>query len=498
MQKLRERRTTNTPTVITHDRSNCGLLLNSPEGRGSVAGLKTSLNSPDASLTARGHAGQNLRVSVVYPVRRFYANGVYVLNKKGKPLMPCAPRKARVLLKEGKATVVRRTPFTIKLNIATGEVMQPITLGVDSGYNSLGLSAVSRDKELYRAEVKLRKDIVKLNSERKEYRRARRYHKTWYRSPRFLNRKKPEAWLAPSIQHKLDSHIKLINKAKEILPILKISIEVAGFDIQKIKNPNIEGKGYQRGKQAGFWNVREYVFHRDNHRCQHCKGKSKSSILEVHHIISRQTGGDRPENLITLCSVCHDKISRGQLKLKAKPSRGFKAETFMSAVRWKLINKLRKTGNVVTHTYGYITKGRRIKLCIPKSHTNDAFVIAGGTNQKRTISEDVIKQVRKCNRKLFKGNRSHLRNTTERFVCGFQRFDKVLYNGVECFIFGRRKTGYFDLRKLDGTNIHCSAKHTKLTLLESAKTLLIERRLALLPTLVGEDFRARFFYDGQR
>ncbi|MBA7528518.1 hypothetical protein ES705_20705 [subsurface metagenome] len=482
MQKLRKSRITNTPTVITHDRSNCGLSLNSPEGRGSVAGIKTSLNSPDASLTARGHAGQNLRVSVVY-----------VLNKRGKPLMPCSPGKAKVLLKESKAKVAKRTPFTIQLTTATGETRQLITLGVDSGYSSLGLSAVSQDKELYRAQVRLREDLVKLNSERKGYRRARRHRKTWYRSPRFLNRKKPEGWLAPSIQHKLDSHIKLINKVKEILPISKISIEVASFDIQKIKNPDIDGKGYQSGKQAGFWNVREYVFHRDNHKCQHCKGKSKSSVLEIHHLKSRQTGGDRPENLITLCSTCHDKTSRGALELKAKPSKGFKAETFMSTVRWKLINKLRELGNVVTHTYGYITKQKRRELKLPKSHTSDAFVIADGTTQKRTTSEDFIKQVRKCNRKLFKGDRSHIRNTTERFVCGFQRFDKVLCNGVECFIFGRRKTGYFDLRKLDGTNIHSSAKHTKLTLLESAKTLLTERKPAFLPMPEGRGFRAGGF-----
>jgi len=364
---------------------------------------------------------------------------------------------------------------------------------VDSGYSSLGLSAVSQDKELYRAQVRLREDLVKLNSERKGYRRARRHRKTWYRSPRFLNRKKPEGWLAPSIQHKLDSHIKLINKVKEILPISKISIEVAAFDIQKIKNPDIDGKGYQSGKQAGFWNVREYVFHRDNHKCQHCKGKSKSPVLEIHHLKSRQTGGDRPENLITLCSTCHDKTSRGALELKAKPSKGFKAETFMSTVRWKLINKLRELGNVVTHTYGYITKQKRRELKLPKSHTSDAFVIADGTTQKRTTSEDFIKQVRKCNRKLFKGDRSHIRNTTERFVCGFQRFDKVLCNGVECFIFGRRKTGYFDLRKLDGTNIHSSAKHTKLTLLESAKTLLTERKPAFLPMPEGRGFRAGGF-----
>ena len=472
MQKLRERRLTHTPTVIPHDRSNCGLSLNSSEGRDSVAGLKTSLNSPNAALTARGHAGQNLRVSAVY-----------VLNKRGKPLMPCSPRKARVLLKEDKAKVVKRTPFTIQLTMATGETKQPVILGVDSGYGEIGLSAVTDKKELYSAEVKLRKDIVKLNSERRSYRRARRHRKTWYRKPRFLNRKKPEGWLAPSIQHKLDSHIKLINKVKEILPISNIIIEVAAFDIQRIKNPSISGTGYQNGEKKGFWNVREYVLYRDNHMCQHCKGQNKDPVLEVHHIKSRQVDGNRPDNLISLCKTCHEKVSQGKLELNIKLSKGFKSETFMSTVRWKLVNRLREMGYAVSHNYGYITKQNRIALGLPKSHTNDAFIIAGGNGQKKTTVEYLIKQVRKCNRKLFKGDRSHIKNTAERFIYGFQRFDKVLWKGIECFIFGRRKTGYFDLRKLDGTKIHASAKAKELSLLERAKTLLIERKAALLSSL---------------
>ena len=185
MQKLRERRLTNTSQGIPQALCNCGLPLNSPEGRDSMAGLKTSLNNPDAALTARGHAGQNPRVSAVY-----------VLNKRGKPLMPCSPRKARVLLKKNKAEVAKRTPFTIQLTIATGETKQPITLGVDSGYNHVGLSAVTDKKEVYSAQVNPRTDIVKLNSERRQYRKFRRYRKTWYRKQRFLNRKRPQGWLA--------------------------------------------------------------------------------------------------------------------------------------------------------------------------------------------------------------------------------------------------------------------------------------------------------------
>jgi len=393
--------------------------------------------------------------------------------------MPCRPRKVRTLLKEGKAKVVKKTPFTIQLLHGSSGYKQPIILGVDSGYANVGLSAVTDKKELFASEVKLRTDIVKLISERRMCRRTRRSRKTWYRQPRFLNRvkSKKKGWLAPSIQHKFDSHIKIIDRVKEILPITKINVEVAAFDIQRIKNPEIAGAEYQQGEKLGFWNTREYVLYRDNHTCQSCNGKSKDPILNVHHIKSRQIGGDRSANLITLCKTCHQQHHKGEIKLKAKQPNGFKAETFMSMVRWKIVDKLRELRNQVNHTYGYITKNNRIKNNIPKSHINDAFVIAGGEGQEREETQYLQKQVRKNNRKLFKGIRSHIRNTAERFIHGFQRFDKVLYNNIECFIFGRRKTGYFDIRELDGNKIHASAVWRKLKLLESSNTMLIASKL---------------------
>lgn len=396
---------------------------------------------------------------------------VFVLNQRNQPLMPTSARKARVLLSQGWAEVVRREPFQIRLRYATGETVQPITLGVDSGFLHVGLSAVSDTEELYAADVKLRSDMVELNSERRMYRRNRRNRKTWYRQPRFDNRKKPAGWLAPSIQHKLDSHKKLIGKVQALLPISRTIIEVAAFDIQKIKDPTISGVGYQDGPHADFWNVREYVLYRDGHRCQAPGCKHREPILNVHHIESRKTGGDRPDNLITLCETCHQKHHQGELVLKIRPVKGFKAETFMSVVRWRLVNEAG-----ADHSYGYITKSRRIALGLEKTHLNDAFVIAGGTWQQRADNYLFVQQVRKCNRKLHKGDRSHLRNTAPRLVHGFQRFDQVLFQSQKVFIFGRRSTGYFDLRTLDGTNIHSSAKAAKLTLLKRADTLLTERR----------------------
>lgn len=461
MQKLEERNTY-IPTDIPHVSGNCDRILNR-EKTLSVSDLKTFSNNSDAALTATEQAEQNRFVSAVY-----------VLNMRGQPLMPTRPRKARILLQEDKAKVVKRTPFTIQLKYATGETKQEIVLGVDSGFENIGLSAITAKKEIYSAEVKLRTDIVKLNSERKQYRRARRGRKTWYRQPRFDNRKKPDDWLAPSIRHKLDSHIKIIEKVKQLLPITKIYIEVAAFDIQKIKNPEISGIEYQNGVQKDCWNAREYVFHRDNHTCQACKGKSKDPILQTHHIISRQIGGDAPDNLLTLCETCHDKVSKGKLILDVKIPIGFKPETFMSIVRWKLVNTLRDAGNIVNHTYGYITKFDRIALGLEKSHCTDAFIIAGGTMQERYPITFSIKQVRKCNRKLFKGDRSHIKNTAARIIHGFQRYDKVLWNKIECFVFGRRERGYFNLQKLDGTKVHTDANVKGITLLESANTFLID------------------------
>ena len=397
---------------------------------------------------------------------------------RGEPLMPCSPQKARLLLKRKEAKVYQRTPFTIKLTIATGETRQPVTLGVDSGYVNVGLSAVTAKAEVLAADVALRDDMVKLNSERRMYRRSRRNRKTWYRKTRFLNRKKTSGWLAPSIRHKLESHLKLVDRVGSILPVSSVTVEVAAFDIQKIKNPDISGTDYQNGEQKGHYNIREYVLYRDGHRCTNCKGKSNDPRLEAHHIESRQTGGDRPENQTTLCVTCHDKVYKGELVLHIKPSQGFKAETFMSMVRWKIVDSLREQGYLVDHTYGYLTKMSRNSLGMTKSHVNDAFVIAGGTDQARSSDTFAMLQVRKCNRKLFKGDRSHLKNTAEREIFGYRRFDNVRIGDTDGFIFGRRSAGYFDIRKMDGTKIHASAKYSDLTLLSRASTLLIDRRRA--------------------
>ncbi len=327
---------------------------------------------------------------------------VCVKNIRGQALMPTTPRKAKLLLKQGKARIDSYMPFTIQLNYATGEAKQDLTLGIDAGYGNIGISVVGPAKEVFSGEIKLLKGRVERNKERVMYRRQRR-SRLRYRKPRFDNRKKPEGWLAPSIQHKFDSHIKFVDRLKAVLPVTKTIVEAAAFDIQKIKaDGKIEGSQYQQGEQSGFWNLREYILHRDNHKCQNpdCKNKAKNKVLEVHHIgFWKKDRTDRPRNLITLCTMCHtsSKHKKNGFLYGWKPkTKSFKPETFMSSVRWKIVNKLK-----CSHTYGYITKHNRIDLKLPKTHFNDAFCIAGGQKQSRA-KPLLLQEKRKNNRCLEK------------------------------------------------------------------------------------------------
>ena len=339
---------------------------------------------------------------------------VYVKSKDGKALMPTSNAKARKLLKQKKAKVVSLRPFVIKLTYKTKtEYTQKLHLGIDSGYSNIGFSVIDAKQEYIAGEVKLLEGMKKRLLEKSSYRKIRR-NRLRYRKPRFNNRvkSKKKGWLAPSIRHKLDTHIKFIDYLKSILPIGKITIEVANFDIQKMNNPSISGKEYQEGDMLGFWNVREYVLHRDGHKCQNpnCKHKDdKEQVLKVHHIIYRSKGGtDRPENLITLCSKCHTPANHKKGKflydwcMNGKEVRGFKDATFMSIVRWYLVDELKSKYDNVFITYGYITKNHRIKNGIEKSHANDAFAIAKGTNQVRTKNKFLVIQDRLKNRSLEK------------------------------------------------------------------------------------------------
>lgn len=424
---------------------------------------------------------------------------VYVLNMLGQPIMPTTDyRKVRLLLKQGKAIVVKRKPFTIRLTVRVKTYIQPVILGVDAGSKTVGLSAATANQELLAAEMQPRNDIVNNMSTRREFRCSRRNRTTRYRAPRFNNRvhSKHKGWLAPSVEVKMQEHITIIKRIINILPISKVIIETAEFDLQAIKavqqgKPVPSGLDYQKGEQLGHYNVRQYVLFRDNYKCQCCKAHDKGVKLHVHHINSRKFGGDAPDNLITLCDSCHTKLHKGIIVLKAASKRKLKSTkdaAFMGIMRKTLISRLKTELNIpVKETKGYITKYTRAELLkLSKSHTNDALAIVMGrqgfgiTKPVLVTQQDYIYQyrpVRHHNRQLHKASilRGGIRksNQAPKYVKGFRLYDKVLYNGVECFIWGRRSTGSMLLRNLDGTLVKDGVSYKKLTLLERSSNYLV-------------------------
>ena len=416
---------------------------------------------------------------------------VYVLDSNGQPLMPTARHgKVRRLLNSRLAKVVKRCPFTIQLLYQSTKETQPVSLGVDAGSKHIGLAATTEKKVVYQEELTPRNDVVKLLSARRILRRSRRNRKTRYRKVRFNNRthSKHKGWLAPSVEVKIQEHITAIKNICKILPVSEIHVETAEFDLQRLKAMK-EGRllpvgtDYQLGEQYNFYNARQYVLYRDRYTCQCCGTHDSNVKLHVHHIESRQTGGNAPNNLITLCEHCHKALHKGKIELPKGRKRGksYRDAAFMGIMRNTLLERLKKEMDIpVTMTYGYITKYWREKADLKKSHINDAICISKHPYAKPLNTYYLTKAVRHHNRQIHKAKISkggiRKRNQAPYLVKGFRLFDKVLYQGKECFIFGRRVSGRMDVRLLDGTRINASVGYKNLKLLELRKAYLTERR----------------------
>ena len=389
---------------------------------------------------------------------------VYVLNINGQPLMPTNRHgKVKCLLKQGKAKVIRRCPFTIKLLYQSTAYTQNLTLGVDTGSGIIG-TAVSKDNGniVYMSETIVRNDITDKMTQRAKYRRNRRNRKTRYRKTRRLNRKnsiKTDRF-SPTMQSKLHSHVKEIEYIKSILPVTTMVLETGQFDTHLMKNPslanpNVKHWGYQKGANYGFENTKAMVLNRDNYTCQCCKGKHKDSKLEVHHIVFRSQGGsDEESNLITLCHTCHKDLHSGKInpKLKGKVKGTLKYATQMNSIRKQLF----RVYPDAIETFGYVTKANRLALGIDKKHYYDActiatqgniFIVKSNLYKKKCVLDGDFQKT--------KGIRSEQSIVTDK-ICGFRKFDKVKYFGKEYFIKGRMSTGYAILMDIDGHKINFS------------------------------------------
>ena len=407
---------------------------------------------------------------------------VYVLDKDGKPLMPTERHgKVRHMIWDGRAKVVKYSPLTIRLLYEPEtHFTQPVTLGVDAGSKYIGLSAVTEAKELFSAEMTLRDDIPCLMKKRQESRRTRR-GRLRYRPARFNNRKRPKGWLTPTMETKIRSHANIIGDICSILPVSRIIVETASFDIQKIKNEDIEGKQYQEGEQKGYENVKLYVKSRDGYTCQVCGSHEK---LEVHHLIPRAEGGsDRPANLITLCEKCHDTHHHVKpLNIPRPENNGFKGATEMNTMRWFLLDRLRKAhlDREILETYGYITNWNRNHLRLEKTHATDAFVIAGHFDAQGSVEQWNILKTRCHNRHLekdnFKKGGKKQRHQGPRFVKGYQLFSKCRHEGKEAVVTARKSDGRLNLLYAAGTRKKYIGAG-KTMLVEHAKTRIYIRRM---------------------
>ena len=392
----------------------------------------------------------------------------FVLNRLGKPQMPCKPQKAKKLLKLGKAKVVRRSPFTIKLTCGSSGYRQALIAGMDTGSRVIGTAVVRKSGKLvYQSESHLRGEEIKSKmDQRRMYRRSRRGRKTRYRKPRFSNRRASTRIdrLPPSTKHKVMAHLREKKSVESILPISGWRLELASFDIHAISNPNVSKSAwwtYQRGDMYGYQNLKQYVLKRDNYLCQSCKKKTKNnSELHVHHILFRSNGGtDTKNNLITLCRPCHDKLHKKKnaqahsLKLRPKPT-NTKHATEISIVA----AQLREYFGDFEETFGFITKIDRMEQSFEKRHFIDAAMIASRGMPVELLDRITIRRhVAKGDYQQTKGIRSEKTIPTGKLF-GLRKFDLIYTPKGVGFVKGKRSSGYFSIGDINGKAIHNSVK----------------------------------------
>jgi hypothetical protein len=387
---------------------------------------------------------------------------VFVIDKYNKPLMPCSERKARLLLKEHKAKIIKYRPFAIKLTYGSSKYVQDTTLGVDTGYKHIGIAATSGDHVLVSGEVELRYDIPKLLIKRRELRRSRRNRTTRYRPKRLLNRvaSKKKGWLPPSVCNKLNHTYNWINTFRGLLPSPVLRIEVGKFDMQKLENPDIEGTGYQQGTLYGYRNLVAYLLAREQGVCQYCgKRHISGDGWRTHHIWGKLSGRNRPDHFALLHSTCHDALHAKHEEdiLRTKKIKSYKDSTFMNILR----SRIYSTYPEAEFTTGHITYQDRCDLNLDKSYAHDAIAITKIPHIMSGMKDRFyIKQVRKKKRSLHeakprKGRKT--KNITQKrniknvkSVKGVHLNDMIKYNGELGYVSGFSGSSSVYVKRLVG------------------------------------------------
>ncbi|MEG3972982.1 RNA-guided endonuclease IscB, partial [Microcoleus sp. T2B6] len=329
------------------------------------------------------------------------SNFVFVIDSQKRPLNPIRPGLARKLLTTGKAAVFKKYPFTIILKIEVTAPQKPITLKLDPGSRTTGIALLQGEQVIFGAELTHRGQAIKACLEsRRSLRRGRRNRHTRYRPARFLNRTRPKGWLAPSLQHRVETTLTWVNRLMKLAPIASIFQELVRFDLQQIENPEISGLEYQQGVLYGY-EIREYLLNKWDRKCTYCG--STDIPLQVEHIHPKAKGGsNRISNLCLACDACNKKKGTQDVEqfLSKKPEilkrvlsqakRPLKDATAVNSTRWALFNRLRMTGLPVSTGSGGLTKFNRTRLNLPKFHWLDAACVGQVENLKVLTSRPLL------------------------------------------------------------------------------------------------------------
>jgi 5-methylcytosine-specific restriction endonuclease McrA len=311
---------------------------------------------------------------------------VFVLDSHKRPLDPCHEARARELLCKGKAAVFRRYPFTIILRERVGGTVSSHRLKIDPGSKTTGLAVLQerRSRVVWAAELTHRGQSIRgALLARQASRRSRRQRKTRYRPARFLNRRRPAGWLAPSLRHRVLTTLTWAKRIERLIPLAAISMELVRFDTQLMENAEIAGVAYQRGTLAGY-EVREYLLEKGDRRCAYCG--TTGVPLQVEHLVPRARGGsNRVSNLTLACEPCNQKKGNrtaaefGFPHLMAQAKAPLKDAAAVNSVRWALFHGLSAFGLPLEVGTGGRTKWNRLRLGLQKSHWLDAACVGAST-----------------------------------------------------------------------------------------------------------------------
>jgi 5-methylcytosine-specific restriction endonuclease McrA len=314
------------------------------------------------------------------------SNYSFVLDTNKRPINPIHPAHARKLLKEGQAAIFRRFPFTIILKAESLQEVQPLEIKIDPGSKVTGLAILCGSKLIWAAELTHRGATIQAALlSRRQLRRGRRTRKTRYRPARFLNRTRSKGWLAPSLQHRVDTTLTWVRKLMRVASVQSIAQELVGFDLQQIDNPEIVGVEYQQGTLAGY-ELREYLLEKWERKCSYCEVENVQ--LQIEHIVPRaKSGSDRVSNLCLACESCNQK--KGTLdieiflakkpdllkRIRSQAKRPLRDAAAVNSTRWALFNALKATELPVITGSGGQTKYNRIRLNLAKRHYLDAACV---------------------------------------------------------------------------------------------------------------------------